>query len=322
MLGWDIFNPEEFLPEFIADVGIKKGEKVDYAIVENGAPAVLIECKWSGAPLERHDSQLFRYFGTTSAKFAILTNGLVYKFYTDLDEANKMDLTPFLEVDMLNLQENLVAELKRFHKESFDPESMASTASDLKYSKALKDFFARQLETPSDEFTKFFAAQVYEGVKTAAVVERFTGLVQASLNDFITERMNDRLREALGGKNTPQVEAKAAQKAEDPVEETPAEAINKIVTTQEELEAFYMVKTLLHDVIQPERISFKDTQSYFSIIVDGMVTHWIARLALGECAKNIWIMSEDKKPQKFQIESADGIYGLREQLLVAAQVWV
>ena len=94
MLGYDVFNPQEFVPEFTADVGIKKGEKVDYAIIKEGEPVILIECKSIQENLDRHDSQLFRYFGTTTAKFAILTNGLIYRFYTDLDSPNKMDDDP------------------------------------------------------------------------------------------------------------------------------------------------------------------------------------------------------------------------------------
>ena len=104
LLGYDVFNPLEFCPEYTADVGIKKGEKVDYAIIINGDPAILIECKSCTETLDKHSSQLFRYFGTTTAKFGILTNGVVYRFYTDLDESNKMDLTPFLEIDMDNLK--------------------------------------------------------------------------------------------------------------------------------------------------------------------------------------------------------------------------
>lgn len=120
LLGYDVFNPEEFVPEYTADVGIKKGEKVDYAIMSEGLPVILIECKWIGEPLEKHDSQLFRYFGTTKAKFAILTNGQYYRFFTDLEEANKMDEKPFLEINILDIKENQVVELKKFHKSQFD----------------------------------------------------------------------------------------------------------------------------------------------------------------------------------------------------------
>ena len=100
ILGYDVFNPVEFIPEYTADVGIKKGEKVDYAICLNDKLTILIEAKSINQQLEKHDSQLFRYFGTTAAKFAILTNGLIYRFYTDLDEQNRMDSTPFFEIDL------------------------------------------------------------------------------------------------------------------------------------------------------------------------------------------------------------------------------
>lgn len=113
LLGYDVFNPNEFCPEYIADVGIKKGEKVDYAILENGQPNILVECKSCSEQLDKHSSQLFRYFGTSPAKFGILTNGIIYRFYTDLEESNKMDLVPFLEIDMTNLKDSSINELKK-----------------------------------------------------------------------------------------------------------------------------------------------------------------------------------------------------------------
>lgn len=116
LLGYDVFNPNEFCPEYIADVGIKKGEKVDYAILENGQPNILVECKSCSEQLDKHSSQLFRYFGTSPAKFGILTNGIIYRFYTDLEESNKMDLVPFLEIDMANLKDSSINELKNFVK--------------------------------------------------------------------------------------------------------------------------------------------------------------------------------------------------------------
>ena len=66
LLGYDVFNPNEFCPEYIADVGIKKGEKVDYAILENGQPNILVECKSCSEQLDKHSSQLFRYLDRKS----------------------------------------------------------------------------------------------------------------------------------------------------------------------------------------------------------------------------------------------------------------
>ncbi|HEX3030915.1 MAG TPA: type I restriction endonuclease, partial [Bacillota bacterium] len=140
LLGYDVFNPAEFVPEFTADVGIKKGEKVDYAILQDKKPIILIEAKWCGEDLQKHDSQLFRYFGTTCAKFAILTNGIEYKLYTDLDEPNKMDEKPFLEFNILDIKDASVAELKKFQKHKFDLDTIFNTASELKYSNLIKQF--------------------------------------------------------------------------------------------------------------------------------------------------------------------------------------
>ena len=129
IMGYDVFNPFEVNPEFIADLGIKKGEKVDYAIMKDGEPTILIECKHHLENLDPHNSQLFRYFHTTKAKFGLLTNGLVYRFYTDLVERNKMDSTPFFEFKLTEVKEAEIAELKKFHKSYFDVENITNTAS-------------------------------------------------------------------------------------------------------------------------------------------------------------------------------------------------
>jgi predicted type IV restriction endonuclease len=84
-LGYNVFDPTEVTPELTADVGIKKGEKVDYAILQDGQPIMLFECKWHGAELkDGHASQLYRYFSVTHARFGVLTNGIIYRFFTDL----------------------------------------------------------------------------------------------------------------------------------------------------------------------------------------------------------------------------------------------
>lgn len=178
MLGYDVFNPQEFVPEYTADVGIKKGEKVDYAIMKDDTPVILIECKSISENLERHDSQLFRYFGTTDAKFAILTNGLIYRFFTDLDNPNKMDSDPFLSINILDIRENQVRELKKFCKSEFDIDSIFSTASELKYVHEFKNQFAEQVENPSDELTRLFLQGCYTGQKTQAVIEKFRPLLK------------------------------------------------------------------------------------------------------------------------------------------------
>ncbi|MDN6776370.1 MAG: type I restriction enzyme HsdR N-terminal domain-containing protein, partial [Enterococcus sp.] len=148
-LGYDLFNPTEFVPEFTADVGIKKGEKVDYAIVLESKPTILVEAKSINEQLTKHDSQLFRYFGTTESKFGILTNGQEYKFFTDLDEPNKMDLSPFLTVDITKIKDNQIPELAKFHKDNFDVDKITSSAAELKYLNSLKEYLSSELDAPS-----------------------------------------------------------------------------------------------------------------------------------------------------------------------------
>ena len=104
ILGYDTYNPTEVVPEFTADLGLKKGEKVDYAIFQNNEPILIIECKNWKEKLSVHGSQLFRYFHVTKTRFALLTNGIHYQFFTDLDEKNKMDQKPFLEFRWLKVQ--------------------------------------------------------------------------------------------------------------------------------------------------------------------------------------------------------------------------
>ena len=157
ILGYDLFDPTEVIPEFTADLGLKKGEKVDYAIFQNGEPILIIECKNWKEDLNVHNSQLFRYFHVTKTRFALLTNGIEYKFYSDLEESNKMDEKPFLEFNITEIKDNQIEELKKFHKANFDAESIVNTASEMKYMNELKHLLHQELTEPSSEFVKYFA---------------------------------------------------------------------------------------------------------------------------------------------------------------------
>jgi hypothetical protein len=143
-LGYNVFNPIEVCPEFTADVPGLKGEKVDYAILQESQPIILIECKWCGENLEnpRHSSQLHRYFHATEAKFGVLTNGILYRFYTDIEKNNVMDEKPFFEFNLLDFNEFSVSELKHFSKLRFNPDELCDVARNLLYTKEIKRFMA------------------------------------------------------------------------------------------------------------------------------------------------------------------------------------
>lgn len=313
MLGYDVFDPLEFSPEYTADVGIKKGEKVDYAIMADGQPTILIEAKWIGEALDKHDSQLFRYFGTTTAKFGILTNGIIYKFYTDLEAPNKMDETPFLEVNILDLREAQIAELKKFHKTSFSVDEIINVASELKYTSEFKRFFSDELQNPDDDMVKLFVSNVYHGVKTQAIIEKFRPIVKKAINQFISESMSDKIKIALNPTPVPDAPLPEA------VEALEAAPERKIETTQDELEAFFYIRTLLKDTVPFADITYKDTESYFGVLYKQNTRKWICRLVLTSSQKTLILPDENKDSVRYALESVYDIETYKDKLVEVVQ---
>ncbi len=313
ILGYDVFNPLEVLPEMVCDIGTKKGEKIDYAIYKEGKPIILIECKHWQQPLSLHDNQLLRYFHVSNAKFGILTNGIIYRFYTDLVESNKMDEKPFLEVDLENLKDQLVEELKKFHKSYFDIDYILNSATELKFTSELKTQLVNEFNSPSPEFVKLFAKRVYDGVITTKLLDQFTSLVKKSvsnhINDIIAERLNIAMKnESEQTKKEQQIE-QADQVAEQPQE-------SKIITTDFEKEGFFIIKSILRKIVDPERITFRDAQTYFAIFLDDNNRKPICRLYLNsESNKQIAVIDENKKEIKYKIQSLDEMYNYAEELI-------
>ena len=291
---------------------IKKGEKVDYAIMdEDQNPLILIEAKCHDEDLGKHGSQLFRYFGTSTAKFGILTNGIIYRFYTDLESPNKMDDRPFLELNLLDIKDGLVPELKKFQKSAFDLDTILTTASELKYNNQIKQLLAKQLEAPSDEFVTYVLNNVYDGRKTQKIIEDFRGTVKKSFVQFINEQVNDRLKTALGSEDSePTSEESHTPDSDDTNTE---EQKPKIVTTQEELEAFFIIKALVHDSLGTHDLVHKDTETYFGVLLDGNTRKWICRLQL-EGKKKLILPDDNKKYINFPIESINDLYKYKEEL--------
>ncbi|MEA3434937.1 MAG: type I restriction enzyme HsdR N-terminal domain-containing protein [Thermodesulfobacteriota bacterium] len=311
-LGYDIFNPKEVIPEFTADVGTKKGEKVDYAIMQDGEVIILIECKQANSDLnEENISQLFRYFTVTKARIAILTNGIHYRFFSDLDEKNKMDARPFLDLDMQNIRENLLDEVRKLAKERFDLDRMLSTANELKYTSAIKKTLSLQVEKPDDEFVRFFFNATNSGSRfTATAKEQFAVFVQKAFQQFIRESVSDRLRSAL------QKEDDKEKKIEE--QEELAQNENGIVTTEDELEGFQIVRAIICQKVKPNRIAHRDTKSYFGILLDDNNRKPICRLYFNTTQKYIGLFNKNKKETKQPINELTDIYKHTEQLLEAA----
>lgn len=315
VLGYDVFDPREVTPEFVCDVGTKKGEKIDYAILKDGEVQILIECKKIGEPLNvNHASQLFRYFHVTNARISILTNGQVYKFFTDLDAPNKMDEKPFLELDLLDIDEHAVPELIKLTKSAFDVDSIVNSAGELKYVSQIKKEIASQFSKPDDDFVKFFASRVYEGMITQKVREQFAELTRKAVAQFLSDQVNDRLKSAMSGALQPSYSAATPTTTEPTAEQLDEPADDKIMTTLEELEGYHIVKAIVRSVVDAKRIIQRDTQSYFGILLDDNNRKPICRLHFNRMQKYIGIFDQEKTETRHPINSLDEIYDFSDQL--------
>ncbi|BAV07014.1 hypothetical protein SAMN05421788_102355 [Filimonas lacunae] len=311
-LGYDVFNPLEVVPEFVADLGIKKGEKVDYAIVKDGQPVILIECKHWSADLNPHNSQLFRYFHTTKAKFSILTNGFESRFYTDLDEANKMDEKPFFVFDLNDIRDNHIEELKKFHKAYFDSDTIVSTASELKYVGQLKSLMHAEFNNPTQDFVRHFAKQVYNsGILTQRVMDQFTQLTKKSFQYYINDIITERLKSALQKEEIDQASIAAVEVVSEPD--------NKIVTTEEELEGFRIVRSILRQYVPVQKICHRDALSYFAILFDDNNRKPICRLYFNGGKKYIGLFDAEKVETKKEIISLDDLFHHADTLIQIVQ---
>ncbi|WP_321276939.1 type I restriction endonuclease [Thiomicrorhabdus indica] len=308
-LGYDVFNPLEVVPEFTTDHGVKKGEKVDYAVKKDDEFILLFECKKFGAKLSPdHASQLFRYFSVSDARFGVLTNGQQYMFFTDLEKPNQMDSKPFFSFDLQNFEKHDVDELKKFTKSTFDLDSILNTASDLKYTNEVKKLLNSELENPSDEFIRFFASKTYSGRMTQPIIEQFSDIVKKAAKKLIGDKINDRLESALSHGD---FAAEPAGEQEVTPEELPDD--NGVVTTDEEIEAYNIVKAILRQSVDSSRIAMRDTKSYCGVLLDDNNRKPICRFHFNTKQKYIGILS-NKSETREPIESIDDIFKYASQL--------
>ncbi|UBH27418.1 type I restriction enzyme HsdR N-terminal domain-containing protein [Aeromonas enteropelogenes] len=324
VLGYDVFDPTEVIPEFTADTGIKKGEKVDYAILKDGQVQILVECKKYSEKLSaKHSGQLFRYFSVTNARIGILTNGAQYEFYTDLDAPNKMDEKPFLTLDLEDIDEHVVPEVLKLTKNAFDVESVVDAAGELKYLSQIKKILAEQFSSPEEDFVRFFASRTYDGVLTAKVKQSFTDITKKALSQFLNDSINARLKSAIGSSvNTSTITAtlESGQLSSSETEYS-SEEKSKVDTTLEEMEGFNVVKAILRQQFDVTRIAARDTQSYFGVLLDDNNRKPLCRLHFNTKQKYIGLFDSDKKETRHPIASIDDIFSFSEQLLTTTAVY-
>lgn len=315
ILGYDIFNPTEVVPEHICDIGTKKGEKVDYIIKKDDEPILIIECKHWKESADAHNSQLHRYFHVSKARFGVLTNGLTYNFYTDLEKPNIMDEKPFLTINIEDLKDNAIKVLESFTKKDYHLETILDSAEALKYIKAIRKEFEKEIETPSDEMVKLLVSRFFEKPLTASRMVTFKEYTKKALATSINDSISYRLKSALNINE--KIEVPQEQRVE-PVDENNDQL--KIITTEEELEAFHIVKAILREKISAERIAARDTQSYFGVLLDDNNRKPLCRLHFNSANKYIELFHNGKDAgEKRQLANLDEIYQHRDELHLTIQ---
>lgn len=310
VLGWDVYNPMEVIPEFTADTVNKKGEKVDYALMKEGEVQILIECKKYGEKLTiKHASQLFRYFSVTKARLAILTNGSEYQIFTDIDAPNKMDEKPFLKFDLEDIDEHSIPEIRKLAKSVFNIDSIINSAGELKYLSQIKKIIAAQFKAPEEEFVKFFASRTYEGTLTPKVKQQFHEITQKALIQFLSDSINERLKTALNNDKSTSIVGQTEESVKSDDEKS------KVVTTDEEQEGFNIIKAILRQKVDLSRVIARDTQSYFGVLLDDNNRKPLCRLHFNAKQKYLGIIDKDKNELRHPIESLDEIFSFNDQLL-------
>jgi hypothetical protein len=311
ILGYDIFNPTEVIPEFICDIGTKKGEKIDYVIKRDGEPILIIECKNWKENVDAHNSQLHRYYHVSKSRFGVLTNGHIYNFYADLEKPNIMDEKPFFTLDISNLKDTSLKILENFSKKGYNLEQILDSAEGLKYIKAIRNEFEKEIQEPSDEIVRLLVNRFFNKPMTAPRLATFKEYTKKAFSSSINESINFRLKNALNITET--VPSKTAEQttAIDENIETP-----KFITTEEEIEGSQIIKAILREILPASRIAFRDTQSYFGILLDDNNRKPISRLHFNSSNKYIELFNNGKdNGEKKLISSIDEIYNYKAELL-------
>lgn len=320
ILGYNVFDPLEVTPELIADIGTKRGEKVDYAVLKDGKPIILFECKKSGGDLSvNHAAQLFRYFHVTAARFGVLTNGLTYRFFTDLEQPNKMDETPFFEFNILDFKERDVDELKKFAKSAFDLDAILTTANELKYTRAIQSKLAEWMVNPSEDFVRLASAELLGTRRfTPQIKELFTAVTRRAFEQLIGEKINERLKGAMAPESIsipervappPSISSIEAQRPSAEAQES------QIVTSPEEVEGFHTVRAILRGIVPAKRVFMRDAQSYCAILLDDNNRRPICRLRFNNTQRmRIGVFNESREEVIADLPSVEDIFDYADQI--------
>jgi hypothetical protein len=303
ILGYKTSEHTDVIAELPADFATRRRDKVDYALRKNDTEILIIECKRFNEKVGKFGHQLSAYFNHLRlVRFGILTNGTIYHFYADIDTRNIMDAEPFFEFNVTDFNDEQLQILEMFCKENFDEKLIIEKARRLTYSRDIRKLLYTEMTNPSKDFIKFIAGKAYLEKKRGSITEKimilFDELVNLSLPIVINQLISDRMIRLKPSSNN---EIKEIE--------------SKIITTEEEREGYFIVKSIIRRKIAPERVGFKDAQAYFSIRIDDSSHKTVCRLYLNSNKKYIGIFGANRNETKFELGAIDNIFDFSDQLL-------
>lgn len=310
LLGYDVFDPTEVIPEFQAQAGVKKDQRVDYALCKEGNPVILIEAKSYGASLDKEQlDQLKRYFPfVKTARVGILTDGNRYRFFTDLESDNVMDDSPYLELSLDSASEEEISKLLLLAKDKYDDETTIKQAEQLKFTKQFKLILTKQFEQPEEDFVRFFAKKVWAGQITQNVKDKLTPLLKESFRQWTEDRINARLRKAIEGE-----EKNQDAPVEEPVENAQSDALT---INENEILGLSIVKAILTEHCDISRLSLRAGKTYTALLLDDNNRKTIVRFYF-KTPENLKIdlYGFMRVEPPFKIEKVEDIYLYKDKII-------
>lgn len=281
LLGYDLTDPRECIPEYKTDFGTGRSVKpVDWSFASNGKPIFFVEAKEAGKKLSGYSEQLGDYFAkSTDVKLGILTNGVQWKFYTDVENANVMDKEPFVTWDVLSDEEAPLDLLTVLHKNQYNPQLIRTFAERNRNRNLLVSELTKLLE-PSSDLVRLAVANIETRRLTDAVVDTWKPVLKSAIEEWARQRTLNLIL------NPPKPQEVSTQS-------------DRVVTTQEELRTFEAIKTLLGPDMP---IAYQDTYSYFKIHLPERHTWAICRLYLDRRSPMMWICLDYSDVQHIVIE--------------------
>lgn len=312
-LGYDCTNPLEVCPEYIADFGVKKGEKIDYAILKDNKPIIFVECKCIGFDLDdkKFGSQLYRYFSTSDTKIGILTNGIEYRFFSDIKTENKMDTTPFLTVHLDNITDRQIKALSKFSVDEFNIESLLPSAEDMMLRNEVMKALESEFNNPSKEFEDIFISKVYQGRISQSIRQRYSPVIVDAIKTYVNEKVTLRLMTAMNHE-----EKNNAPVVSEPVDDS------GIVTTEEEIEGYMIIRAICAQIVDPERVHMRDAKSYCAVLLDDNNRKTVCRLYFNSSSVKYVSTFEGDTENKVKIEKPLDIYKLQKNILATVNKYL